>query len=203
MSPKRAPRRRDSEATRAAILAAARQRFAREGYERATIRAIASDVEVDPALVMRYFENKDKLFAVAADFDLRLPELSSVPRDEVGSTLVAHFIDRWEADDTFLALLRGVLTHDAADKRMRAVFRDQVAPAIAALSTDDASLDDVRAALIASQLLGMALCRYVLRIPAVTSMDRADVVAWLGPTIQRYVTGRVPKRSGATRRART
>ena len=67
---------RRSDRTRAAILAAARERFAADGYERATIRAIAADAAIDPAMVMRYFGNKEKLFAAAAEFDLRLPDLS-------------------------------------------------------------------------------------------------------------------------------
>src|SRR3954468_1292530 len=92
---------RRSDATRAAILAAARGRFAADGYERATIRAIAADASIDPAMVMRYFGNKEKLFAAAADFDLRLPDLSAVPPGEVGRALVRHFLDRWESDDTF------------------------------------------------------------------------------------------------------
>ncbi len=75
--------------TRANILAAARERFAAEGYERATIRAIAADAGIDPALVMRYYGNKAGLFAAAADFDLQLPELAAVPRDNVASFLMA------------------------------------------------------------------------------------------------------------------
>ena len=178
---------RDAEETKATILRAARERFAAEGYEKATIRAIAADAEIDPALVMRYFGNKDKLFAAAADFDLRLPDLTRVPRDGVGAALVQHFLDRWEADDTFLVLLRAAATNDAAAKKVRGVLAGQVGPAIAALCRDAGSAG-VRAGLVASQMLGMALCRYVLELPPVVGMSRADVVAWLGPTVQRYVT---------------
>src|SRR5436190_14098251 len=88
--------RRRSDATRAAILGAARERFAADGYERATIRAIAADAGIDPAMVMRYYGSKDRLFAAAAEFDLRLPDLTSVPRTRLGETLVGHFLDRWE-----------------------------------------------------------------------------------------------------------
>jgi AcrR family transcriptional regulator len=185
---KSASRRRDAHATKAKILAAARTRFASEGYERATIRAIALDAGIDPALVMRYFGSKEKLFSVAADFDLRLPTFASLPRDQVGAAVVAHFLERWEEDDTFMALLRAAVTHEAAEERVRAVLRAQVAPMIGAFS-DDPARTSARAILVASQLLGMALCRYVFRMPAAAKMSRADVVAWLGPTIQRYVTG--------------
>lgn len=183
-----APRTRDADGTKTKILAAARSRFAAEGYEGATIRAIALDAGIDPALVMRYFGNKEKLFADAAEFDLRLPDFASLPRDQVGAAVVAYFLDRWERDDTFMALLRAAMTHEAAEKRVRSILGAQVAPMIGALS-DDPARAPARAMLVASQLLGMALCRYVFRMPAAVGMSRADVIAWLGPTIQRYATG--------------
>jgi AcrR family transcriptional regulator len=187
-----APRSRDSEATKAAILAAAREHFAAGGYERATIRAIAADAGIDPALVMRYFGNKDKLFAAAADFDLRLPDLSTLPRNQIGAALVEHFIERWEADDTFMALIRTAVTNEAAAKRVRAVLVAQVAPLIAALSGEPPQTAGTRAGLVASQILGMALCRYVLRLSPVMVMTRTEMVGWLGPTLQRYITGSPP-----------
>jgi AcrR family transcriptional regulator len=70
------------------ILAAARERFAESGFERATIRAIAADANIDPSMVMRYFGNKDQLFAAAAEFDLQFPDLSGVDRSELGAALV-------------------------------------------------------------------------------------------------------------------
>jgi AcrR family transcriptional regulator len=182
-----APRARRSDATRAAILAAARERFATDGYERATIRAIAADADIDPAMVMRYFGNKEKLFAAAADFDLRMPDLTAVPRDEVGRVLASHFLDRWDGDETLVALLRAAATNEAAAQRMREIFADQVAPAIVTLCGDPAQAA-VRAGLVASQALGLALCRYVLQLPPVVAIDRAELVAWLAPTLQRYLT---------------
>jgi len=170
-------------------------RFAADGYERATIRAIAGDADVDAALVMRYFGNKEKLFAAAASFDLGLPDLTSLPRDRVGAALVDHFVERWERDDTFMALLRAAATNAAAATRVRAVLGEQVAPVIAALSAEP-DRAPVRAGLVASQILGMALCRYVLRLPPLVEMRRAEVVAWLGPTVQRYVTGDAPPTAG-------
>jgi AcrR family transcriptional regulator len=180
--------RQGSEATKSAILEAARERFAADGYERATIRAIAAEAGIDPALVMRYFGNKEKLFAAAADFDLRLPDPAAVPRNRVGAVLVGHFVDRWEADDTFMALLRAAATHEAAAKRVRGVLGKQVAPLILALAGGDRV--EVRSALVASQMLGLALCRYVLCLPPLVAMSRDDLVEWLAPTVQRYVTSK-------------
>ena len=177
-----------SERTKAAILRAAREHFATHGYERATIRAIAADAGFDPALVMRYFGNKAKLFAVAASFDLRLPDLAGVPRGQIGAALVGHFLERWENDDALQALLRAAVSNKVAAARMRAIFGSQLVPAVARLSGDGA-LAASRAGLVASQMLGLALSRYVLRLPAVVALGRAAVIRWLGPTIQRYLTG--------------
>lgn len=183
--------RRGADHTRAAILDAARDQFATVGYERATVRAIASAAQIDPALVIRYFGNKEKLFAAAAEFDLRLPDLTGRPEGAIGHALVAHFLERWEEDDTFLALLRAAVTHDAAAERIRAVMATQVTPTIAAVSRDPGRAG-ARAGLIASQILGVALCRYILKLPPVVSMSRAEITSWLGPTIERYASGELP-----------
>ncbi|MCI0660869.1 MAG: TetR family transcriptional regulator [Acidobacteria bacterium] len=180
--------RRRSETTKAEILAAARERFGADGYERATIRAIAADAAIDPAMVMRYYGSKEKLFAAAAEFDLRLPDLSVLPRRRAGKVLIGHLLERWESDDTLKALLRAAVTNEAAAARMRAIFAAQLKPAITAFSGDAASAG-TRAGLIATQALGLALCRYVLRLPPVVAMERAEVISWIGPTFQRYLTG--------------
>jgi AcrR family transcriptional regulator len=181
---------RRSDATRAAILAAARERFATDGFERATIRAIAADARIDPSMVMRYYGNKEALFAAAADFDLRLPELGETPRDEVGTALVRHFLVRWENDETLMALLRTAVTKEAAAERMRTIFAGQIGPIAARLSPDPAQAA-TRAGLVATQMLGFALCRFILRLPPVVAMPAEEAIAWFSPTVQRYLTGEV------------
>jgi AcrR family transcriptional regulator len=178
---------RRSDATRAAIVAAAREQFAAHGYQAATIRGVAAAAGIDPALVMRYFGNKEGLFAAAAEFDLRLPDLRSLPRGTVGATLVNHFLDRWESDDTLMALLRGAVTNAAANERMQATFANQVAPQVALLTGQPRAEVAARAGLVSSQILGLALCRYVLKLPPVARMSRAEVVRRVGPTLQRYL----------------
>src|SRR4051794_34642851 len=111
-----------SEETRGAILAAARRRFAADGYERATIRAIAADAGIDPSMVMRYYGSKDGLFAAAVDVDLRLPDLSGITPERLGETLVRHFLDRWDQDDVLVLLLRTAISSEAAAERLREVF---------------------------------------------------------------------------------
>ena len=178
--------RRSSEQTKAVILAAAREQFAKSGFERATIRAIAADADIDPSMVMRYFGNKDQLFAAAADFDLDLPDLSATDRDELGAALVEHFMNRWERDEVLIVLLRASATNAEAAQRMRAMFAAQLLPVIAKINPDQ---PERRAALIATQTLGLALCRYVLQLPPIVAMPRDEAVAWLGPTVQRYLDG--------------
>ena len=184
-----AARPRRSDATRAAILQAARERFAADGYERATIRAIAADARIDPSMVMRYFGSKEALFAAAAVFDLRLPDLSALPPGRLGEALVAHFLDRWEEDETMVALLRAAVTQPAAAERLRQIFVTQLVPAMRTLPGRARTDLPERAGLVASQMLGLALTRYVLKLPAVAGLSREAIVSWVGPTVQRYLAG--------------
>lgn len=182
---------RRSDRSRAAILAAARDRFAADGYERATIRAIAADARIDPAMVMRYFGSKEKLFAAAAEFDLRLPDLTAIPREQIGAVLVRHFVDRWDGDGTLTALLRVGVTHESAAERMRDIFASQLVALMTGWTGDETGAR-IRAGLVASQILGLALCRYVLSLPPVAALSPDEVVEWLGPTVQRYLTAPAP-----------
>jgi len=176
---------RRSERTKAAILRAARERLAAHGYDRTTIRAVAADAGIDPSMVMRYFVNKAQLFDAALDIDLRLPDLAAVPVDDLPRMLVRHFLDRWEsdpADDGLLVLLRSAVTNEHAAARMRQVFAEQVAPALAAALGPD--LAARRAGLVAAQLLGLALTRYLLRLPPVTAYSRGEIEDALTPAIR-------------------
>jgi len=188
-SPDLPKHRQRGDATRAAILAAARERFAADGYDRATVRAIAADAGADPSLVIRYYGSKEKLFAIAAEFDLRLSEMPAVPRTRIGEALVEHFLKRWEEDEALQALLRTAMTDDGAAERARGIFAAQVGPMIAKLSGEAASAA-TRAGLVSSQLLGFALCRYVLKLPPIVKLRRPDAVKWVAPTVQRYITGK-------------
>ncbi|MFI8257121.1 TetR/AcrR family transcriptional regulator [Streptomyces filamentosus] len=182
---------RRSDATRAAILEAARERFAADGYERATIRAIAREAGIDPSMVMRYYGNKEGLFAAASEIDLALPALGALPSRHIGAVLVNHFLDRWERDDVLTGLLRVGVTNEAGAARMQAVFEEQLGPVTLGVCPRPEEAP-VRAALVASQILGMALARYVLRLRPAVDMDRDELVAWLAPTVQRYLTAEEP-----------
>ncbi|MGG2462169.1 TetR family transcriptional regulator [Streptomyces sp. RGM 3693] len=185
------PRPRRSDATRAAILDAARDRFAAEGYERATIRAIARDAGIDPSMVMRYYGNKEGLFAAASEIDLRAPDLTQVPPEERGARLVRHFLELWESDETLTGMMRVGVTNEAGAERIRQVFAAQVRPMLDAVCAVPEEVP-ARATLVASQILGMALCRYVLRVAPAVDLSHDELVAWLAPTVQRYLTAERP-----------
>jgi AcrR family transcriptional regulator len=181
---KTAPPRR-SDHTRAAILDAARRRFAAHGFERTTIRAVAADAEIDPSMVMRYYGSKDRLFDAALDVDLRLPDLAAVPSGELAGTLVRHFLGLWENDSSgggLLLLLRSAVTNEQAAARTHEIFAGQIAPAMsAALGAERAA---ACGGLVSAQLLGLALTRYLLRLPAVTALTREQITDTLTPAIQ-------------------
>ncbi|MFI6291649.1 TetR family transcriptional regulator [Nonomuraea sp. NPDC050790] len=177
--------RRSSADTKAAILSAARERFAADGYEKTTIRSIAADAGIDPAMVMRYFGTKEKLFAAAAHIDLKFPDFSAVPRAQIGAVLSGHFLDLWENNEALQVLLRTGVTNEAAAERVRSIFATQLGPTVAALAGPEEA--PVRAGLAASQILGLALTRYILRLPPVAALSRDEVVSWLAPILQRYL----------------
>jgi AcrR family transcriptional regulator len=184
-----------SQPTRDRILATARAIFGEECYDRTTIRAVAAAANINPSMVMRYYGSKEGLFAAAVNFDLQLPDLSAVPRDEIGRTLVRHALRRWSAAGGELpALLRIAVTHETARDRLQSILQEQVAPALARICAPDRA--GTCAALVASQMLGLALTRYVLRLPIVTSLSDRTLIDEIGPKIQAYIEGTSGTRSG-------
>jgi AcrR family transcriptional regulator len=197
----RTGRRSGDSGTREAILDSARRQFAEYGYNGATIRAIASGAGVDPALVHHFYGNKERLFAAA----MRLPvvpsevisaalaEPSRRPEVTLGTHLVASALALWETEELrgpFLGLLRSAMTSEQATAMLREFITEAILAPVAAvtLETDPGSAP-FRAALIASQVLGLALTRYVLRLGPIASASRDELVAAIGPNIDRYLTG--------------
>lgn len=178
-----------SDRTRDSILEAARLLFAQRGYDGTTVRDIAAAANIDPAMVIRYFGGKDILFSRAADIDLRLPDISTLPRAAVGEALVRHFLAIWESDGDASALpiaLRSAASNELAAARLREIFAIQVAPAIARLAGPDTP---AVAGLVATQLLGLAFTRYVLKLPPVVALAHERIVADVGRSIQGYIDG--------------
>jgi AcrR family transcriptional regulator len=173
-----------SEPTRRAILEVARQGFATRGYEQTTIRVVAAQAGIDPSMVMRYFGSKAGLFAAASTTHLQVPDLRPVPHAERGEFMVRHFIERWEdspSNDTLVILLRTAVTNDAVADQLHAQFENLVTRPIAELGGDQ---PERRGSLIGTQLLGLALCRYVLRLQPIASAAADDVINDIAPTVQ-------------------
>jgi AcrR family transcriptional regulator len=194
----RSGRRPGTSSTREEILKAAGRLFAERGYDGATIRAIAAEAGVDAALVIHFFANKAALLGEAVqwpfDPDIEVPKLLVDGRRYAGRHLVELFVRIWDREGTrnpVLTLLRAATTEPAAAEMMRGFLRDRLlAPLVRQLRADQ---PDLRANLVASQLVGLGIARYVLAFEPLASAQPADVVAWISPTVQRYLTGKLER----------
>jgi AcrR family transcriptional regulator len=192
----RTGRRAGDTGTRDAILSAARRAFGEQGFTGATIRSIAAEARVDPALVMHYYGNKADLFAAAVDLPLNvrdgLAKLTSTEPEAIGEAMLRTVAGVWEDPDGLAAWL-GLLRSAVADERAAEMLRDFLASAILApvaerLGSDS---DDAvwRVSLAAGQIVGLGIARYVVRIEPLASAPMDDIVAAVAPTLQRYLTG--------------
>ena len=180
--------------TREAILDAARRVFAEHGYQHATIRDVARLAGVDPALVHHYFGKKHELFVAAVQLPVNPVEhLMAVLEEDpgqIGRRLVATFLSVWDhaaEQSPLLALVRSAVGDDRAGALLREFITEEVLGPIAQrLGSPDARL---RATLVGSQLMGMAMARYIIKVEPLASAPAAQVVAAMGPTLQRYLTG--------------
>ena len=198
MSTRAAPRGRrpGTPDTRAAILGTARTSFADKGYAGTTIRGVAAAAGVDAALVHHYFGTKDDLFVAALELpvdprEALAPALVGGP-DGAGERVLRVFVGVWDDPALQLQLIgvfRGVVEPDG-----QRLLRDGFLPAVLGPIGVALGIDrpDVRMPLLASQILGLILVRYVLAVEPIASMSADDVVAIYAPTLQRYLTGPLP-----------
>jgi AcrR family transcriptional regulator len=196
-------RRPGESGTRAAIGEAARAQFADFGYHGATIRGIAAAAEVDPALVHHYYGSKEALFAAA----MRMPvvpsevltaALANRPEGDthVGAHLVRTALGLWESaevKDTFIGLLRSAVTSEQASVMLREFISDTILATVARATGLEERWSpaeaEFRASLVATQMLGLALTRLVLGLPAVADASVDELAATVGPAVDRYLTG--------------
>jgi AcrR family transcriptional regulator len=182
--------------TRAEVLTAARASFAEKGFRGTTIRAVAASAGVDPALVHHYFGTKDDLFLAALQMpvdprELLGPVVAQGP-DGAGERLLRIFLSVWDDPDTqvqLLAVVRSVLSADGTTLLKDGFIPVIVGPVLAQLVKDQ---PEVRIPLVASQVLGLIVARYVIALPPMADMPAEDVVARVGPVIQHYLTGDLP-----------
>lgn len=196
MSTARRGRRPGAPDTRAAILAAARERFANVGYGPTSVRTIAAEAGVDPALVHHYFGSKRDLFvaALALPVDPRevLAPVVAAGADGAGERLLTTLLGVWDDEERRLPLL--AFARSVLEVSGQHLLQDGFLPVVIGPVLVDLGVDDVerRLPFVASQLGGLILMRYVLELEPLASMPAADVVSVVGPTIQRYLTGPLP-----------
>ena len=179
------------------MLAAARTAFAERGFDGASIRLIATAAGVDPALVHHYFGSKEKLFLAVveapADPDELLPAVLAGGTGELGANVVGLLLQVWDGPGRAagLALLRSAVSNEWTARLLREFLVARVLRRVVdslGLPTAEA---DARGSLVAAQLIGVVMARYVLQVEPLASASAAEVVAAVGPTVQRYLTGEV------------
>ncbi|HYO42911.1 MAG TPA: TetR family transcriptional regulator [Candidatus Limnocylindrales bacterium] len=193
---RRTGRRPGSEDTRATILAAARAAFGERGYEGASIRDIASRAGVDGALVHHYFGTKQRLFLAASEFPVDpaelVPRILAGPRETMGERVVRSVVGLWDLPET-RPLLMGIIRSAATDPVAAGMARRLLAegPLLALARAVDLPDAELRATLAGTQLIGLAMARYLIGLEPVASMTADELAAAIGPTIGRYLVGDV------------
>lgn len=192
----RTGRRPGENTTREAILEAAGKLFMDRGYQGATMRAIAKEAGVDASLLVHFFGNKITLFSEAVQWPFEpeeeMPKILANGRGNIGKNLVALLLRIWDKEGTrkpILTLLAAATVEPEAAQMLGEFIRDRLfAPLLAELGSDQ---PEIRANLLSSQLMGLGLFRYVVKFEPLASAKHSEVIAAVGPTLQRYLTGKL------------
>jgi len=190
---RRRGRRPAGEDTRGALLDAALAVFTEQGFDGATVRAIAGRAGVDAAMVNHWFGGKEGLFAAAmqipVDPTALVDELLAGGIDGLGERIVRRFLGVWDASrgSALIGIVRSASSHEASARMMREFITRVLFGRLARQLEIDQP--DLRAALCGSQIVGLAMVRYVIRLEPAASADPDTLAAAIGPTLQRYITG--------------
>ncbi len=190
---RRRGRRQGAPVSRDTVLAAAKQRFAEDGYEKTTLRGIARDAHVDPSMVLYLFGSKADLFReslrLIIDPGLLVAAMTEGDGD-IGTRLVAQYLSIWEAPETansMAAMLQSATSNGDANEAFRSFMREYVLTAVSGVIGGDERAR-LRAMLAATSLVGTAMMRYVIKVPPLATLPAADVVRLIAPTVTRYLT---------------
>jgi AcrR family transcriptional regulator len=193
---KRRGRRQGEPVSRGVVLAAAKQRFATEGYEKTTLRAIAWDAHVDPSMVLYLFGSKEELFRESLRLilhpDVLVAALTGEADDDpdIGTRMVRTYLRIWETPDTaasMRAMLQSATSNTDANDAFRGFMQNYVLTAVSGVlgGGEQARL---RAMLAASSLVGTAMLRYIIQVPPLAALSADEVVRLVAPTVTRYLT---------------
>lgn len=192
----RTGRRPGPSSTRAEITAAAARRFTAAGYDATSVRQVAADAGVDPALVRRFFGGKEQLFSEVAsaliDPERALAVITAGPPEAAGERLLRYFLSllgEVSRPGPFLGLVRCAVTSEHAAGLLRDFLAERVLRGIAACFPS--SQPGLGAALAASQLVGLAIARYAVQLPPLTAAGTEELVQSVAPVLQYYLTGRL------------
>ncbi|CAN7199032.1 TetR family transcriptional regulator [Mycolicibacterium frederiksbergense] len=191
-TPKRG-RRQGEPVSRDAVLASAKQHFAAHGYEKTTLRAIARDAHVDPSMVLYLFGSKADLFRESLRLLIdptQLVEAMTAAEGDLGTRLVRRYLQIWEGPDTaesMIAMLQSATSNSDANEALRSFLQTYVLTAVSGVIGGDEQAR-LRAMLAATNLLGTALLRYVMKVSPLADLAAEDVVALIAPTVNRYLT---------------
>jgi AcrR family transcriptional regulator len=191
---KRRGRRQGEPVSRDAVLAAAKRRFAAEGYEKTTLRAIARDAHVDPSMVLYLFGSKEELFReslrLILDPDVLVAALTGTDDADIGTRMVRTYLQMWETPDnaaSMRAMLQSATSNSDAQEAFRGFMQNYVLTAVSgALGGGEHAR--LRAMLGASQLVGVAMLRYIMEVPPLATLSGDEVVRLIAPTVTRYLT---------------
>lgn len=189
---RRSGRRPGGADTRGEILAAARRTFAEKGFDKATIRGIAREAGVDPALVHHYFATKEGVFAAAMQMPVEpanvVPQIIEGPREQVGERLVRVLLGMTadgEVRDAMVGLLRTAMTNDQAIT----MVREFITRAILGRVVEALDVPPLRMEAAFAQMAGLIIARHILRLEPLASAEVDELVELVAPTIQRYLVG--------------
>lgn len=183
--------------TRERILASARELFARNGIDKTSIRAIAAAAAVDPALVHHYFGTKTQLFAAAIHIPIDpmqvIGPLQQVPVEEIGRVLPSLLLPLWDSEmgKGFIATLRSLLAGNDTSL-VRSFLQEVIAKEVGSRVDDPPGSGPIRVQFVASQLVGVAMARYILELEPFKSLPVEQIAETIAPNLQRYLTGDLP-----------
>ena len=183
--------------TRERILDSARNLFARNGIDKTSIRAIAKDAGVDPALVHHYFGTKTQLFAAAIHMPIDpmdvIGPLREVPVEQLGSTLPSILLSLWDSEmgKGFIAELRSLLAGNDVTL-IRSFLQEVITAEVGSRVDNPPGSGQIRVQFVASQLVGVVMARYILELDPFKSLPVEQIAETIAPNIQRYLTGELP-----------